>query len=81
MNKNILKKALTENGVCMCLATCESTLQTVNHAKELSLTTSVIFLTFLTVTYFAVTDYLTRSSLREQSFPLAFSLRGYNPSW
>lgn len=52
-----------------------------NYAKELSLAVATLFLTFLTMTYFAVTKYLTRSGLREQSLILAYSLRGYNPPW
>lgn len=55
MNKDILKTALTENGVYVCLAKCESMLQIVKYAKELSLAIAVIFLTFLTMIYFAVT--------------------------
>lgn len=81
VSKNVLQKSLAENGVCACLATRESLLPTMKYAKELSLAIVILFLTFLTLTYFSVTKYLTVSGLREQSLILAYSLRGYNPPW
>lgn len=56
-------------------------LQTIKYAKELSLAIAVIFLTFLTVIYFAVTKYLTRSGRRNEVLLWLTVRGGYSPSW
>lgn len=81
VSKNILKKSLAENGACACLATCESLLPTRKYAEELSPASATLFLTFLTMTYYSVTEYLTVSGLTEPNLILTYSLRGYNPPW